>query len=60
MTAFIDVKGVNTFAMAHAIEDIVKEFPDLHEWAVICSFYPQTLIDVKWRLPQFATVLTHR
>ena len=60
MTVFLDMKGSQPFVMAKVLTDMVAEFPDLHEWAVVCSFYPQTLLSVKYYLPQFATILTHR
>ena len=60
MVVFLDVIGSQPFAMAKVLTDMVAEFPDLHEWAVVCSFYPQTLLSVKYYLPQFATILTHR
>jgi len=47
-------------AMVKVIRDMLREFPDLYKWAVVCSFYPQTLYAVKWSIPQFSTILTHR
>ncbi|XP_067948441.1 glycerophosphodiester phosphodiesterase 1-like [Watersipora subatra] len=60
LRAFLDIKGSQPFMMARAIGEMAKEFPDLHEWAVVCSFYPQALIAMKWQYPQFSTILTFR
>lgn len=60
LKVFLDMKGSKPIVMAKVLRDMLKEFPDLHEWAVVCSFYPQTLLAVKWYLPQFSTILTFR
>lgn len=60
LKVFLDIKGSRPITMAKVLKAMVEEFPDLHEWAVVCSFYPHLLYAVKWSLPQFVTILTHR
>ena len=60
LTVFLDMKGSRPVTMAKALKAMTDAFPDLHEWAVVCSFYPYLLYAVKWHVPQFVTILTHR
>lgn len=60
LKVFLDMKGSRPLTMAKVVTDMSQEFPDLHEWAAVCSFYPQLLFAVKLYTPRFVTILTHR